>query len=140
MAISDWLTIKSNKQIQEETKEFERKIFPLGDEEKEKVKDLLLKFNIKKIGASTLLYDFITLKQTLFLSKESDNDYAIWYHSPNVKILSTNDKSRLKALVILDNELNDLNSFPTLEQVDQKAKDYINDPIPEKRHKKLLRF
>ena len=118
--------------------EYEKRMFPLGPEEKELLKQKVSElFHNKKAKTEDLLFNLISLKQILL--EEDEEAYAGWYHESVISALMTKEeKCLMKALVDADMETENLNSFPDNEEIIERGRKYQQEEEPKKKKQSLF--
>lgn len=118
---------------------YERKIFPFGDKQKERVKSFISE-NIKssKTLTNEAFYQYVVYRQ--MLADDNFDSYSEWYHSSFGKLFTHEEKALIRAYACLDKQLTsdeDINE----EALNELTKQYASEPAPEKpRRKSLFKF
>ena len=92
--LSDWVDIKTKEEIEQEHKDYENKMFPLGANHKDviaqRIADL---FTNNKLSKGEIMYNFLVLKQAYMLSNEDQKakEYEKWYNSVTSKYLTDDE-------------------------------------------------
>ena len=139
MALNDLFTIKSKKQAEQDSQQYERKIFPFGDQQKERVR-LFLSENVHplKVSDREVFYQYVVIRQLLAENK-LDEEYNRWYHSGIGKLLSHQEKAAIRAYAVLDIRLEDLREVDR-QEFDELRQQMENESAPEKPRRRFLRF
>lgn len=133
--LSDWVDIKTKEEIEQEHKDYENKMFPLGVNHKDviaqRIADL---FTNKKLSKGEIMYNFLVLKQAYMLSDENKKakEYEKWYNSVTSKYLSDDEKKIVIALVNADISCEDLAEYKSSDEIRDFSKTIVLDK-PEKK-------
>jgi hypothetical protein len=111
---------KSKEQIKEEMAEFEKAIFPFGEQHKQKVKDLLFQIFSKKLYQIDIMIGFIEGKKSYLKDQNLTAVYKL-IKAKKVK-LSNEQIMEILALIVLDTQCDSIEKLPQLEQVRSYAK------------------
>jgi hypothetical protein len=111
---------KSKEKINEELAEYEKAIFPLGDQHKQKIKDLLFQIDSKKLHQIDIMISYVEGKQ---IYQKNQNITAVYKLIRNKRTILSNEKIKdVIALIILDMQCDSIDELPQLEQVQDFAK------------------
>ena len=133
--LSDWVDIKTKEEIEQEHKDYENKMFPLGANHKDviaqRIADL---FTNKKLSKGEIMYNFLVLKQAYMLTDEDKKakEYDKWYNSVTSKYLSDDEKKIVIALVNADISCEDLAEYKSSDEIREFSKTIVLDK-PEKK-------
>lgn len=139
MGLSDLFSIKTKSQAKQDSANYERKIFPFGEKQKERVKAFINE-NIKssKTLTNEAFYQYVVYRQ--MLADDNFDGYSEWYHSSFGKLFTLEEKALIRAYAYLDKQLTsdeDINE----ETLNELTKQYASEPAPEKpRRKSLFKF
>ena len=140
MALNDLFTIKSKKQSQQEAEQYERKIFPFGQQQKERIRSFL-KENVhpQRITDREVFFQYVVMRQ-LLADNKLDEGYSRWYHAGLGKLLTHQDKAFIRAYAILDSQLEDAQQQIERQKLDDLARQLEAEAAPEKPRRRFLRF
>jgi hypothetical protein len=127
--LSDLFRITTKEERIERERAFFKRVFPLGEEQKEKVKNFL-KYTIvsKKQDETVCLFSYISLYDALTTeeSGKKNRKFNTWKKSIFIR---EEDKLTVYALVLLNQELEKLEDFPDEKEVAvlaEKLKDELS--------------
>ncbi len=140
MELSDLFTIKSKKQSEQDAQQYERKIFPFGEEQKKRIQ-LYLKENVhpQKATDREVFYQYIVMRQLLAEGKP-DEDYGRWYHSGIGKLFTHQEKAFIRAYAILDSQLEDAQQQLDLQKLAELTRQLEDEAAPDKPKRRFLRL
>ena len=118
-----WVNFKTKKQVEEEMKAYNDKVFPYGESQKEKVFSLIAQLVDKKDEMDT--YNYLVIKQGLMKLKKTDPDFD------DLKTLRKSVKNTLKrkddrfyrflALALYDIQIDERLEYPDVQQIIDKS-------------------
>ena len=140
MALSDLFVIKSKEQSEQDTQQYERKIFPFGEEQKQRNRQFLnANVHPQKATDREVFYQFIVMRQFLAEGK-FDEEYGRWYHSGIGKLFTHQEKAFIRAYAILDSQLEDAQQQVDAQKLDELARQLEAEAAPEKPKRRFLRL
>lgn len=111
---------KSKEELNEELAEYEKMIFPFGDQHKQKIKDLLFQIDSKKLYQIDIMIGYIEGKQKY---QKNQNLTQVYKLIKDKKAMLTGKQIReVIALIILDVQCDSIDKLPQFEQVQDFAK------------------
>ena len=111
---------KSRREIEEEQAKYEKEIFPLGDQQKQNIKDLLFQIDSKKLYQSERMIGYIEGKQSYQKNRDLNRVYKL---IQDKKAMLTREQIReLIALIILDVRCDSIDKLPQLAQAKNLAR------------------
>jgi peptide methionine sulfoxide reductase MsrA len=111
---------KSKKEINEESAAYEKAIFPLGDQHKQMIKDLLHQIDSRKLYQIDIMISYIEGKQRY---QKEQNTSAVHRLVKERKLkLSSDQIKEIIALIILDTQSNNIDELPQFERVQDFSK------------------
>lgn len=113
---------KSKEQQAKEEREFENRVFPLGEAQREMALGILRQVTSKKLRDNEKLFAFISAKDR-YVQAEEDPDALELSRAQLIKMnwLKEDDLAPILALVVLDARVQSLSDYPTLEAVLERA-------------------
>ena len=118
-----WLSgfpFKTQKQVEREKKDFEKRVFPLGVEEQRQAALAVLRGYMRpKLRDEEILFAFIAAKDAYLqgLEDEADPAAAALQFMDRQKRLAPGERQLILALVELEKDVTSLENYPTAKQV-----------------------
>ncbi len=124
MGFFDFLAIKSKEQMERERKEFEERVIPLGEEQKQKASDTLARLIPRKnLALNEKMFAFISTKDRFILSGSGDDGLEQAKKMlKKQKWIKPEEKNIILALVQLESRITELEEYPTDEEILALAK------------------
>ena len=114
----DGFPFKTREQAAREAKEFERRIFPLGMEQKGAAQQVLEDLLDKKLSVNEKMFAFISAKDLCYKEEDFDNGLVLARkHLEGQRWLSLQDREYVLTLIVLENNIPSLDRYPTAQQV-----------------------
>lgn len=126
--MEDYFNFKSHAEVEREHQNYENRMFPLGNAQKELIAQRVSTlFNNRKLTDSDLMFNFLVLKQVMLNDDETkkEKEYYKWYETVTSKSLSDEEKGLMLALVKADLECADLSKYKTAEEIREDVKNII---------------
>ena len=140
MALNDLFTIKTKKQSLQDAEQYERKIFPFGQQQKERIRNFLREnVHPQKLTDREVFFQYVVLRQ-LLADNKFDEDYSRWYHNGLGKLLTHQEKAFIRAYATLDSQLEDAQQQIERQKLDELARQLEGEAAPEKPRRRFLRF
>ena len=120
----DGFSFKTKEQREKESKAFEKQVFPLGIWQRDAARAVLEQFEMPKISSEQRLFAFICAKEKH--TEKEDAREALQSAADELnrhRWLPPNARTVITALLLLEAGAEDLERYPTAEQVRQKAQE-----------------
>ena len=118
-----WFKGVSAKESVQQEKKYLQKMFPFGQAQKEKEKQLLQELIIKKVRVEDLLYQLLEVKEAMLLEDEEERreEMIIWWNTKLAKQFSDAEKLLFCAMAQAVLALDSLEAFPSANEIREKA-------------------
>ena len=118
-----WVNFKTRKQVEEEMKAYNEKVFPYGEKQKEKIFSLIAELIEKKDEMDT--YNYLVIKQGLLKLKKTQpdpDDLKVIRKSVRNTLKGKDDKFyRFVALALCDLEIDERLEYPAKQEILDKS-------------------
>lgn len=135
MDLIELLSFGSAKERRKRQREYFKKVFPLGEEQREWEKNMVDKIfsYIKEKNRKNYIFELLVLKEKLYIAENPDEEEEIiprelvlkkWKKKRvNIQI-KDGDCAILQAMAVLQHDAKSLETLPTRERILLKAKEY----------------
>ena len=117
MGIESWFTFESKEERERKRREYENKIFPFGERQKQHISDLLEQHVASKRSPLTdCLFMYVSCRQ-LLADEAGEDSFRSWAKSSIGKHMSAQDREYIRALAELDFRTSAEDRFVTHDEV-----------------------
>ena len=118
MGWMDGFPFKSRAQLEKEQKEFEKRVLPLGAEQKEAALGVMRALMPQRMREDEMLFAFISAKDAYTKEEDEETGRAAVRHQLERNIrMKEPGKSYILALILLDTQVVSLEEYPTPAEV-----------------------
>lgn len=115
------LVFKSKEEREREYQEYTKKLFPYGEQQRQKVQDLIYALTDKKSGAQ-LMFHYILIKEAMIESEKKDyEEIASKVEKKKLHKLTPELKACIRILIYIDLDMDESLNYPTPEELKAKA-------------------
>ena len=124
MGFFDFLAVKSKEQVERERKEFEARVIPMGEAQKQAAAEVLMRLITRKnLAQNEKMFAFISTKDKYILTGGGEEGMAEAKKMlKKQKWFKPEEKSIILALVQLESRVTSLEEYPTDEEILALAK------------------
>lgn len=120
-----WFESVPRKEQERREKQYYKRMFPLGERQKDRELELLRQFSVlRAVKDQDLLYHLVCVKECLQAEEEEEREENLceWRGSRLAKALSREARNVIIALAVLEEDCESLEQFPSKEQIDREAR------------------
>lgn len=119
-----WFESVSRKEQERREKQYYKKMFPLGEQQKDRELELLRQFSVlRAVKAQDLLYYLVCVKECLQVEEDEEREANLceWRGSRLAKTMSREAQDVIIALAMLEEDCESLEQFPSKEGIERVA-------------------
>lgn len=119
-----WFQFTSRKEQRNKEKRYYKKMFPLGEKQRDRELDVFRQFSVlRDMKEQDLMYQLLCLKECLSQEEEERAEAVrVWRGSILAKRMTREMQNILIALAELEADCESLEEFPTVEEIAARAK------------------
>ncbi len=118
-----WLDFSSSREKRKREERYYRAMFPFGEAQRERERELLIRCTDARLGAEELLYQLLCVREALQDEDEESREEALdnWKRSRIAAKLSEADRRVVYALAAMPMSCSGLEEYPDEDTLKQKA-------------------
>lgn len=123
MSLADWFVFVPKKEREKREKEFDAAMFPLGDAQKDREREMACRCIQTNISDEEKLYHLLVVQSAFRMMDEEEKTCALkkWYGGALSRKLTPVEKSCLVAFADLCRNLSSVTDYPDRQQIEERA-------------------